>query len=81
MTVLVTGGAGYIGSHTVRMLRDRGRDVVVLDTLEFGHRDAVLGAELVVGDIRDRALVTDSAPTTASPRSSTSPPTRTSASR
>ena len=38
MAVLVTGGAGYIGSHTVRALRERGRDVVVLDTLETGHR-------------------------------------------
>jgi UDP-glucose 4-epimerase len=59
MTVLVTGGAGYIGSHTVRMLRERGRDVVVLDTLELGHRAALLGAELVEGDIRDRDLVID----------------------
>jgi UDP-glucose 4-epimerase len=58
MTILVTGGAGYIGSHTVRMLRDQGRDVVVLDSMEYGHRGAVLGAELVVGNIRDRALVT-----------------------
>ena len=38
MTVLVTGGAGYIGSHTVRALRDAGRDVVVLDSLELGRR-------------------------------------------
>jgi UDP-glucose 4-epimerase len=59
MTILVTGGAGYIGSHTVRMLREQGTPVVVLDTMEFGHRDALLGAELVVGDIRDRTLVTD----------------------
>jgi UDP-glucose-4-epimerase GalE len=59
MTVLVTGGAGYIGSHTVRALRSAGRDVVVLDTMEFGHRAAVLDAELVVGDIHDAALVTD----------------------
>jgi UDP-glucose-4-epimerase GalE len=59
MTILVTGGAGYIGSHTVRMLRGRGRDVVVLDTLELGHRGAVLDAELVVGDIRDHDLVAD----------------------
>ena len=36
MTVLVTGGAGYIGSHTVRALREQERDVVVLDTLETG---------------------------------------------
>ncbi len=59
MTVLVTGGAGYIGSHTVRALRALGRSVVVLDSMEFGHRSALLGAELVVGNIRDRALVTD----------------------
>ena len=49
MTVLVTGGAGYIGSHTVRLLRERGREVVVLDSLELGHRAAVLDAPLVVG--------------------------------
>ena len=59
MTVLVTGGAGYIGSHTVRALREQDREVVVLDSMEFGHRSALLGAELVVGNIRDRALVTD----------------------
>jgi UDP-glucose 4-epimerase len=57
MAVLVTGGAGYIGSHTTRLLRDLGRDVVVLDSLEHGHRDAVLDAPLVVGDIADGALV------------------------
>ena len=39
MTVLVTGGAGYIGSQTVRHLQAAGRDVVVLDSMEFGHRD------------------------------------------
>jgi UDP-glucose-4-epimerase GalE len=59
MTILVTGGAGYIGSHTVRMLREQGKPVVVLDSMELGHRAALLGAELVVGDIRDRGLVTD----------------------
>jgi UDP-glucose 4-epimerase len=58
MTTLVTGGAGYIGSHTVRMLREQGRDVVVLDSMEYGHRGALLGAPLIVGNIRDRALVT-----------------------
>ncbi len=57
MTVLVTGGAGYIGSHTVRALRAAGRPVVVLDSLELGHREAVLDAPLVVGDIADRPLV------------------------
>ncbi len=57
MTTLVTGGAGYIGSHTVRALREAGRDVVVLDTLELGRADAVLDAPLVVGDVNDAALV------------------------
>jgi UDP-glucose-4-epimerase GalE len=56
-SVLVTGGAGYIGSHTVRALRDAGRDVVVLDSLELGTADAVIDAPLVVGDITDRDLV------------------------
>jgi UDP-glucose-4-epimerase GalE len=59
MTVLVTGGAGYIGSHTVRALRDQGRDVVVLDTLESGWQEALLGAPLVVGNIADVELVRD----------------------
>ncbi len=57
--VLVTGGAGYIGSHTVRALRAAERDVVVLDSLELGRRDAVLDAPLVVGDITDHDLVVD----------------------
>jgi UDP-glucose-4-epimerase GalE len=57
MTVLVTGGAGYIGSHTVRALRDDGREVVVLDTLELGRAEALLGAPLVRGDIHDGSLV------------------------
>ncbi len=57
MTVLVTGGAGYIGSHTVRALREAGREVVVLDSLELSTADAVLGAPLVVGDVADEALV------------------------
>jgi UDP-glucose 4-epimerase len=59
MTILVTGGAGYIGSHTVRGLRAAGHEVVVLDSLELGRADAVLDAELVVGDIVDRPLVVD----------------------
>ena len=56
-STLVTGGAGYIGSHTVRALRDTGRRVVVLDTLELGNADAVGDTPLVVGDIADRELV------------------------
>ncbi|WP_422022136.1 UDP-glucose 4-epimerase GalE [Pyruvatibacter mobilis] len=58
MTVLVTGGAGYIGSHTVLALSDRGEDVVVLDNLSTGFRSVIPeGVELVVGDIGDRALL------------------------
>lgn len=59
MTILITGGAGYIGSHTVNMLRRNQRNVVVLDSMEFGHGEAIGDAELVVGNIRDRALVTE----------------------
>ena len=57
MTVLVTGGAGYIGAHTVRALCGAKRRVIVLDTLERGNREAVIDAELVVGDIADQELV------------------------
>ena len=57
MTILVTGGAGYIGSHTVRLLAGHGRDVVVLDTLELGVRERVAGVDLVQGDIADHKLV------------------------
>ena len=56
-TILVTGGAGYIGSHTVRAFREAGRDVVVVDTLELGEADAVIDATVVEGDIADRDLV------------------------
>ena len=57
-TILVTGGAGYIGSHIVRQLMEAGERVVVLDNLSTGFRSAVLDAELVVGDTGDKALVT-----------------------
>jgi UDP-glucose 4-epimerase len=57
MAVLVTGGAGYIGSHTVRALLEQERAVVVLDSLATGNQEAVLGAPLVVGDIADVDLV------------------------
>lgn len=55
--ILVTGGAGYIGSHVVQYLRRHGRDVVVLDDLSNGFRDAVPEDCLVVGNIGDRALL------------------------
>ncbi|GGD13080.1 UDP-glucose 4-epimerase GalE [Pontibacillus salipaludis] len=55
MSILVLGGAGYIGSHAVAQLVDRGYDVVVVDSLETGHRDAIHSeATFYNGDIRDR---------------------------
>jgi len=53
----VTGGAGYIGSHVVRQLAEAGERIVVLDNLGKGFRQAVIGAQLVVGEVGDAALV------------------------
>lgn len=55
MRVLVTGGAGYIGSHTVRALKSQGYEVLALDTLERGALQAVLDVPLVEADITDAA--------------------------
>jgi len=57
MSILVTGGAGYIGSHCVAALVDRGIDVVVADDLSKGHRAALKGGRLYVGDVGDRAFL------------------------
>ena len=57
--ILVTGGAGYIGSHTVRELRSRGYDVVVYDNLTTGHIEAVGDAIFVKGDLFDVELLKD----------------------
>jgi len=56
-TVLVTGGAGYIGSHVVMQLRARGEKVVVVDNLTTGFRQAVGDTPLIVGNLADRALM------------------------
>lgn len=53
MKILVTGGAGYIGSHTVVELVERGNEVIVLDNLVKGHRQAVIKGKLIEGDILD----------------------------
>lgn len=56
-SILVTGGAGYIGSHTVLQLKARGEQVVVLDDLSTGFRQALLDTPLVVGKVGDRDFV------------------------
>lgn len=57
MAVLVTGGAGYIGSHTVAALLEKGEEVVILDNLRQGRREAVLGGTLYEGDLLDAQLL------------------------
>jgi UDP-glucose 4-epimerase len=57
MKILVTGGAGYIGSHTAALLRERGDFVVALDSMEFGHQQALGDIPLVVGRVHDQELV------------------------
>ncbi|MFZ2187722.1 MAG: UDP-glucose 4-epimerase GalE [Candidatus Moraniibacteriota bacterium] len=54
MNILVTGGAGYIGSHTVQRLREAQHEVVIFDNLSSGHRDAVRDFTLVVGDLANK---------------------------
>ena len=54
MKILVVGGAGYIGSHMAGVLLDAGHEIVTLDNLSSGFRDAILGGEFVFGDLRDR---------------------------
>src|SRR5262245_2291955 len=53
MQILVTGGAGYIGSHAVRLFLERGHDVWVYDSLIYGHRQAVPAERLIVGDLNE----------------------------
>ena len=57
MNILVVGGAGYIGSHMIRLLDQEGHQVVVLDNLSTGHKQAVTAGKLVVGEMADSDLV------------------------
>ncbi|WP_129595746.1 UDP-glucose 4-epimerase GalE [Anaerophilus nitritogenes] len=57
MSILVTGGAGYIGSHTVKELVNQGKDVIVLDNLQKGHKKAIDYVNFIKGDISDENLV------------------------
>lgn len=57
MSILVCGGAGYIGSHMVAELLEKGEDVVVIDNFQKGHRDAILGGKVYEGDLRDKKIL------------------------
>jgi len=57
VNILVTGGAGYIGSHVCKELAKKGHDVVVFDNLEYGHSDLARWGTLVQGDLMDRAVM------------------------
>lgn len=57
MKILITGGAGYIGSHAVRLLLRAGHDVVILDNLIFGHADFAQGCPLIQADLSDMAML------------------------
>lgn len=62
MVVLVVGGAGYIGSHTARVLRRHGFDVLIYDNLSTGHRFLAKDFELIVGDIADNSVLEQAIP-------------------
>ena len=57
MKLLVVGGAGYIGSHMVKMLVNSGHDVIILDNLSTGFRELAQYGELIVGDLADESLL------------------------
>jgi UDP-glucose 4-epimerase len=57
MKILITGGAGYIGSHMVALLGEKGFEILVYDNLSTGYRDSLLFGKLVVGDLIDKALL------------------------
>ncbi len=57
MNILVTGGAGYIGSHVVKKLAESGHEVITFDNLSKGHREAVIVGKLIEGDLADKDLL------------------------
>jgi len=57
MAILVCGGAGYIGSHMVAHLLENNQDVIILDNLQKGHEDSLLGGKLYIGDLRDTSFL------------------------
>jgi len=57
MNVLVCGGAGYIGSHMVTYLLENKHNVVILDSLETGHKESLLGGKLYIGNLKDTAIL------------------------
>ncbi|HCL4438283.1 TPA: UDP-glucose 4-epimerase GalE [Clostridium botulinum] len=57
MSILVCGGAGYIGSHMVAYLIEKGYDVIILDNLSTGHKKAILGGKLYIGDLKDKEFL------------------------
>jgi UDP-glucose 4-epimerase len=59
MKIFITGGAGYIGSHIVKLLGEKGHDILVFDNLSTGHDWAVLYGKLVQGDLEDKARVSE----------------------
>ncbi|MFV0516075.1 MAG: UDP-glucose 4-epimerase GalE [Aminipila sp.] len=59
MNILVTGGAGYIGSHTANRLKEKGYTPIIYDNLSTGHRWAAKNCELVIGDVRDKEALLD----------------------
>ncbi len=59
MSILVCGGAGYIGSHMAAYLKEQGEEVIILDSMQKGHKEAVeaVGSRLYVGDLRNRKIL------------------------
>ena len=57
MKILVAGGAGYIGSHTVKELIQEGFDVVIFDNFSTGKKELILGGEVVIGDLMDKKSI------------------------